>query len=734
MRKRPWLIWSVLTAVLTTGSLTAPAGDETLAQAYVAILRGDYDAGQAALSRVETKPASVADGWLDSYRQVIRSREELNQKTFQWASDNARKALADNETYFAMAFVDRARAYASDRRAFLNSSLVRNLMTTATRDARRYVEEQDWSKAHAFYSILQRLNEAPYGDEADYQRYKELRLDAARHLRLEILYKDRESLDRRTKDVDYRLLQTAFRRVDRSYFETPNYRRMAEGALDNLDSLAGTGKLWKYLDGVNNARKRSAFLRQLDEIRTRVRVDERFLLNDLISTYNRVANANRETIELPESLLIMEYVEGALDQLDEFTSMVWPADSADFDKVMMGGFEGVGIQLGIDEPTGRLKVVTPLEDSPALEAGIQPGDLIVDVDGEDTKGWTTDDAVRNIMGPANSTVVLTMYRPGNNKKIPFKLRRREIVLRTVRGVSRIENRGGDSWNYLLDPSQGIAYIRLSGFHPDSADELQSALFDARKQGMKGLILDLRYNPGGLLDVAIEIVSTFLERGEVVSTRGRRGEERQRANTTGGAPFSGLPLILLVNEGSASASEILAGALQDHGRAMVIGERTFGKGSVQRVLPLGPEARLKLTTALYYLPNGESPHRKPNAEKWGVAPGMPHLTLELTPKEVSAMIERQNKAIIINNGQKLETKENKMDEAAIARLRSDDKDDSEDEDEDEPLLTEAQITLLGSDPFEALDIDPQLELALLQMRVKVAGNMPWGKIANAAKKP
>jgi carboxyl-terminal processing protease len=269
----------------------------------------------------------------------------------------------------------------------------------------------------------------------------------------------------------------------------------------------------------------------------------------------------------------------------------------------------------------------------------------------------------------------------------------------VHGVNRLD--AGDAWNYLLDPDQGIAYVRLTGFNPDSQKELARALEQATKQGMKGLVLDLRYNPGGLLDVAVKTVSMFLKDGEVVSTRGRNDRDDKSGDhldvDKGETRYPDLPLIVLVNSGSASASEILAGALQDHNRAVVLGERTYGKGSVQRVLPLGTEARLKLTTALYYLPSG-------------------------TPKEARRFIEHDRAAAIISK--KAKDKDVAGGGAEQQKSALDDVKADANEKDSEPLLSVDEIKLLDSDVLKAPDADPLIETALLNMRVKLAGGLPW----------
>ena len=335
------------------------------------------------------------------------------------------------------------------------------------------------------------------------------------------------------------------------------------------------------------------------------------------------------------------------------------------------------------------------------------------------RGWTTEDAVNNIMGPAGSNVVLTILRPSSGKKIPFTLARRQITLTTVRGINRLPN-DPNTWNYMLDEDAGAAYIRLTNFHHDSADELLKALAAAKQQGMRGLILDLRHNPGGMLDIVIEIVSAFINEGEVVSTRGRLDSEH-RERVGGPAPYQNTPMIVLVNDGSASASEILAGALQDHHRAVILGTRTFGKGMVQHIRQLSEEARFKLTTALYYLPNGKTPHKAPDAKKWGVDPDW---ELKLTPKELRRVFERERENYIIHNEATDASSDALTDEEREQALASlENEDDNQDED-DVPMLSEADIKYLDSDPNKAPDADPQLETALLLIRVKLAAGVPW----------
>lgn len=723
---------ALLAFLLPIASVFA-ASEESLNSAYSAILRGDYDAGRASVSQLLEKsdsPEQVSrvNNWLDSYDGVVSSREDLRRETFDWNVEQSKKALAEstpenNKVYLALSFAAQAVAYAADEEEYAASDWIKELRPRALEEALKHAEAQRWAKAHSFYMLLNRINEHD-------EEVKTLRERAARHARLELIYEKSEDVERRIKDVNYDLMLRSVKLIDENYYTEPDFKKMADGALDSLVALCTTTKLYDgpeaapEFDAVADPVAREHFLSVIEQQRRDVDKDEKFTHKDLLRLFNDVKKVNDETISLPDELLIVEFMEGALGELDDFTSIVWPADSAEFDKMMVGNFVGVGIQLGKDEATSRLKVVTPLENSPALEAGIQPGDLIIRVDGGSTKGWTTDKAVREITGKEGSKVTLTMYRTGVGER-DFVLERRRIELTSIRGVQRLDSEDGAAWDYMLDRDAGIAYIRLTNFNPDSLNELNAALDSAKADGMRGLILDLRNNPGGLLDVAVGTVSDFIKEGRVVETKGRR-ESPQKLDVTGDVDLPDMPLVVLVNGLSASASEILSGALKDHDRALVLGDRTFGKGSVQRVYGLNrpsfgysrdePKARLKLTTALYYLPNGESPHKLPDAEQWGVDPDW---KVVLTPKEFNKVLEGQNKAFIIHNEGEV-----KVDEEAGGEDLAALKDDEEDDDSAEDLLSDEDIKLLRSDPYEAPEVDPQLETALLHLRVKLAANVPW----------
>jgi len=290
--------------------------------------------------------------------------------------------------------------------------------------------------------------------------------------------------------------------------------------------------------------------------------------------------------------LIEAAINGMLNSLDPHSSYLPPEDFEDMRTQTRGSFGGLGIE--ITQQDGYIRVITPIDDSPAAQAGVQPGDLITAVDGQSLLSLTLPEAVEMMRGPVGSEIIITILREGAAEPFDLSLIRDTIRTRPVR--SRIEGQ--------------IAVLRVTTFNEQTYEGLQTELTNAIEElggidNLQGVVLDLRNNPGGLLLQAIAVSDAFLETGEIVSTRGRAGGDGERHNATPGDLIQGRPMVVLINSGSASASEIVAGALQDHRRAVVVGEPSFGKGSVQLLIPLPGEGAMRLTTALYYTPSGRS---------------------------------------------------------------------------------------------------------------------------------
>ncbi len=329
-------------------------------------------------------------------------------------------------------------------------------------------------------------------------------------------------------------------------------------------------------------------------------------------------------VEKPDDSKLMEgAINGMISALDPHSRYMNEKGWSDMQETTHGEFGGLGIEVTMED--GLVKVVTPIDDTPAARAGMLSGDVITQIDDEQIQGLTLEQAVSRMKGPANSKIRLKVARKGAAVPLDIAIVREIIRVRPV----RYRTEGGD-----------IGYIRISRFNEQTTDGLKKAIASINKEipsdKLAGYVVDLRNNPGGLLDQAVSVSSAFMSRGEVVSTRGRTAEETQRFTARGGDITKGKPLVVLINGGSASASEIVAGALRDHKRATLIGTRTFGKGSVQTIIPLGAgNGALALTTARYFTPSGRS------IQAQGIAPDVE--VLQDVPDEMKGRAELKGEA-------------------------------------------------------------------------------------------
>jgi carboxyl-terminal processing protease len=325
-------------------------------------------------------------------------------------------------------------------------------------------------------------------------------------------------------------------------------------------------------------------------------------------------------VEKPEDPKLIEAaINGMLTALDPHSAYLNPKHFRDMQVQTRGEFGGLGIEVTMEN--GVVKVVSPIEDTPAARAGLMSGDLITALDKEQIQGLTLQEAVEKMRGPVNSPITLTIVRKGVEDPFDVKVTRDVIHINPVK-----YNAEGDD----------VGYIRVTTFNEQTTANLQKAIEDLKKQlgpKLKGYVIDMRNNPGGLLDQAISVSDAFLDQGAIVLTRGRNLEETQRSNARPGDLTDGAKMVVLINGGSASASEIVAGALQDHHRATIIGTRSFGKGSVQTIIPLGSNGALRLTTARYYTPSGRSIQAK------GIEPEV--VVEEELPDDLKAKADLQN---------------------------------------------------------------------------------------------
>ncbi len=337
---------------------------------------------------------------------------------------------------------------------------------------------------------------------------------------------------------------------------------------------------------------------------------------------------SRYVREVDQQTLFEGAMAGMTSRLDDYSAYISPQALAEFEEAIDRQFGGIGIEIRLDRESKLLTVASPLVGTPAYQAGLRAGDTILEIDGQSTQGFSLADASERIRGKPGSTVALTAIHRGEKKPFQVDVVRAVIRVDTVLGDTRT---GDGRWNYFLEGHDKIGYVRINSFSDQTGSELKQVVDGLLKQGMRGLILDLRDNPGGLLSAAIDVCNLFvdpartvqppgIEAGVIVTTRGRGGRIRKAYHATSNGTFHGFPVAVLVNGESASAAEIVAACLQDHGIAVVVGQRSFGKGTVQEILDLHPhEGILKVTTASYWRPSGKDINRREDSQDWGVSP-------------------------------------------------------------------------------------------------------------------
>lgn len=672
-------------APLPAASGSQVASVESLkSEAFTALRSGKFDQttellGKAAALSTDPNLSRMAD-WakgFESQRQVFLAERR---KQYEKAVGEVKLLETKGHFDFAIDRAARAALLAENKEAFRQQDWVKDIISRTAQKAGDYDKQEQWFKALRLYSDLGSIEMAN-------PLWKERLKAATRRVRLlnsyspdqftklkEVEEKESEAAEAIIKPttqpttkpaekednndafrIDWRetlrgvqmdMLWSALLAAEEGYYRDVDYSTLLRGGLTGLRALATTKGLETTFPKLADAAKKQEFIKEIDyysqaaeTAKGRSAAQQQATLRSALAM---LMSKNRQTIELPSEVIISEFADGAFAELDPFTSMIWPSDLEDFNRTTQGEFSGVGIQIQSDED-GSLKVVSPLEDSPAYKAGIRAGDIITHINGKNAKGITTTQAVKTITGPSGTFVALTVKSP-DSAVHEYTIKRETIKVASVRGWL---HKPGGGWDYLVDPDNKIGYLRLSSFTKDTAHELDRAMEQMDQAGAKALILDLRYNPGGLLTAATDVSDKFLSGGTIVSTRPDRDTGNNPITLSAHADGeSKLPMVVLVNQYSASASEIVSGALKDHKRAFIVGERTFGKGSVQMLFPLADRsAYLKLTTSHYYLPNGKCIHREENSTEWGVDP---NLTVELTPEQMKAAIDAQHELDILRD--------------------------------------------------------------------------------------
>jgi len=631
------------------------------------------------LEQIATKDTEGADWIKDSVKRLeahVAKREQQRQEQIVEAGEELDGFIAKGDDPIALSdalrVANELQMLMPSTDEFFAQPRISNLISTAERVARQNAKDANWLMASELFARLDLLyeNQERYKDERD---AIDLRLIMIRTYNPEKFWEMRnerriasgeeafaeynpigDAWSEKLADVK---LQTVLQAISRTYNHVDGIpmKDVLLGGLSSLSTLVQTPELATTFDGLANEDARQSFLRSIGVIRDGVAAKEGVVTrSDVYRAAEDLIRANSETVKLPTAVLAHEFGNGAMSALDPYSSIIWPDELARFERSTRGAFVGVGISIQMDEAQ-NIKVVTPLEGSPAQRAGIRADDLIKGVDGKSTLGFTLDQAVDVITGPRGTKVELTIDREnedGEKVTLQFPLIRQVIDLPTVKGWEKVGAGDGD-WNWFVDQEAGIGYVRLTGFSEKSTEEFDRAIRSMKAQGLNGLILDLRFNPGGLLDQAVSIASRFIGDGMIVRTEdanGRTRDQQEARIVPTDVKVSDIPVVVLINEGSASASEIVSGAIQAHAdegkiRALVVGQRSFGKGSVQNVFPIpGDNSTLmKLTTQYYKLRGNHIIHRRPGATEYGISPD---LAIEMLPKQsMDALLLRRDADVL-----------------------------------------------------------------------------------------
>ncbi len=707
---------ALLAAVLGTTAALATAQETRLADAGAVVEwskqlwesaeHGESDLVLQRLYQVPDEAARIGLTNLAESVEAARGNLAKAESTRAQRIAEVRAELSDhieaNDTRKAMVSAIELQTLSQSEPSVLDEADVRTIIANAEQEARRLEDAGQWLDAFGYFASLNVLyeNEDRYTDDLKRlaQRWSMLRLYAPQRLHeLRSQQRVAEGLeplppyngvgdDWRGK-LDTVTLPAVARCVTMGgtrHVENNDFRDLLIGGYRAVRTMLSTSDIYPAFPGLENNELRAQFDNYLmQEVR---RVGGLPMSPDADSVYEsmrELLKQNARTVNVDPAALLHEFGNGAMGVLDEYSSIEWPYEVEALNRTTEGQFQGVGIQITLDE-TQQLKVVAPLPDTPAARARIRSGDIIKAIDTESTLGIDLNQAVSKIAGPAGTDVVLSIERQGEEAPFDVRLTRAKIALHTVKGWERNGPHDTD-WDWFIDPQNKIGYVRVTGFSRDTSGELRGAIQGMKRQGVEGVIIDLRYNPGGLLDEAVNVANLFVDNGVIVQQVDRSNRvQEQRSARRGVSLDSDLPMVVLINGGSASASEIVAGALQDYGKAILVGERSYGKGSVQNVYPLGRMA-FKLTEQYYQLPGGRLIHRRPGAKTWGLEPDV---KVSMLPSQIGDSLRIREEADIVDfdgAGQVVENPERP---------------------DPSTLLSEG--------------VDPQLETGLLLLRSRVAG--------------
>lgn len=664
--------------------------------------RGKFEElGHVVASLPKTPETGALSESIRQYQEHAQARRQTKNKAFQEAKAEALKHIEEDKPEDAMIKLIEAHSLAEHPEKLFAHEGVDQLIKSVADRAKAAKERADFVDAVSLYRLLDLLFEktreykAPYEDAANHIRVLQLynpkmlrqlyieraeRLGNEDDLKLFKEANDQEVEDWTVKlsEISTSMLGQAFVHAATKHIDKDGYTALVQGAARGLSIMISTEGIEGAFPGLAQGKNRQTLQAKIDAVLADLdRPGRRLTRATAMTLIAEIIQTNNDTVRLPENAIIYELTQGATSELDQFSSVIWPEELRQFSRSISGKFVGIGVQ--IQKIDGKLTVVTPLEGTPAMKAGLKAEDVIAKVNGVATGGWTVDKAVRQITGPEDSKVTITIMR---DEVEPFDvtLIRKPINIESIKGFAHRDEGG---WDYWIDKESGIGYIRMTQFLRQTAEDMDKAVEQMKQEGdLNAIVLDLRFNPGGLLSTAIGVVDRFIDKGRIVATVNAEGfatssHSASRRNTYD----DDLDLVILINQGSASASEIVSGALQDYERAIVLGENSYGKGSVQDIFPIGRgDALFKCTTQYYQLPKGAIIHRKDDSIEWGIKPD---LQIKMTNKEVGDWLEARRDADIII--------------------------DPEDRDPENPQTDPRDILADG--------LDPQLEAAVLLLKAR-----------------
>ncbi len=688
-----WLVTIVLSSAAYTSEAAESVSVESsvIGQACKLIYEGQFDAADKLIKQSrDDDPAQLGKAvprlelLVDQYKSISQERllareaaytevlAELEKFQAPAEANDVNDANSTDKNISILSVIARTSEYADEtqKKQLLSDTFVKETMQKAIDKAAEYEVEGKWLEAYTnCYGWLVAIDPNNEG----YSDYAQQLLDKAT---IAAAFEDSpcETSRERFQGVKEELFIRAINFLNSRYVSIINYNEMATKAIERCKLLAEViltssrfsedsendvkGHL-NVLKGTWEPQKlkvwSTALTILLDEAKSSSGGLARLDKSKFLDIFNKVLKLNESTVDLPRSVLISQFVEATLSSLDPYTVIVWPRQVKDFEQMMTSEFMGIGIE--ITKPKGLLTVASLLLDTPAFNSNLDAGDVIEEVDGVETKDMSLFCAAKKIKGPAGTKVKLKVRRPSEDKKVEDTvfdviITRDTIIVPTVRGWQRTHE---GKWLHMIDEKNKIGFVRLTSFSADTAPGLEKVLIELESQGLRGLILDLRFNTGGLLDSAVAVVDKFIEDGVIVKRQSGLGRMPIYETARKKGTHPNYPLVILINSNSASASEIVAGALGDekYERATLVGTRTHGKGSVQGITgSLGGGAQLKYTMAYYHLPSGQRVESRDAMEKldrkdWGVAPDV---KVELRSDELKKMVEvkRDNDVLVKAN--------------------------------------------------------------------------------------